>query len=380
VEHKRTTLANIAYQAQVSMATVDRVLNGRCGVKQRTKARVLNAAVEVGYLSALEGRQLAGEGVSLLAPRAPGGNEGPDVDPAKPVTLDFLLGGSANTFITMLSSQVVQQTALFPGVDARVHSIRGFNPDEFARALRGLAGRSDGVGIIAVDHPTVREAIRDLVRAGTPVLTLVSDISSVATIGYVGIDNRAAGRLAGYLLGRFVGRAEGGVALFAGALAYRGHEEREMGFRHALRERFPNLRITVHREIQDDSARAYSETRSILDTCPDLVGLYNIGGGNRGIGTALEESGRTGSIVFIGHDLSEHTRRFLLTGVMDAVIDQNPAVEAYKSIECLSAVARGLPRPSCPPLPIIPVFNENIPLDGGVPQEELLPVLPEARA
>ena len=134
-----------------------------------------------------------------------------------------------------------------------------------------------------------------------------------------------------------------------------------MGFRHALRERFANLRITVHREIQDDSARAYAEAREILETYPDLVGLYNIGGGNRGIGAALEESGRGGSVVFIGHDLSEHTRRLLLAGIMDAVIDQNPAMEAYKSIERLCAVARGQPYPPCAPLPFLPIFTENIP-------------------
>jgi LacI family transcriptional regulator len=361
VDNRRMIQADIARQARVSTATVDRVLNGRVGVKGRTKQRVLSAAVEIGYLSAAEGKRLGGAGLPIVMPQKARADERTQGDPLKPVALDFVLAGGANTFITMLSRQITQQATLFAGVEARVHSIRSFNPEELADALRKLAGHSDGVGVIGVDHPTVREAIRDLVRSGTPLLTLVSDVSSVATVGYVGIDNRAAGRLAGYLLGRFVGRAEGGVALFAGALAYRGHEEREMGFRHALRERFANLRITVHREIQDDSARAYAEAREILETYPDLVGLYNIGGGNRGIGAALEESGRGGSVVFIGHDLSEHTRRLLLAGIMDAVIDQNPAMEAYKSIERLCAVARGQPYPPCAPLPFLPIFTENIP-------------------
>ena len=363
MEHRRTTLTDVARQARVSTATVDRVLNARGGVKERTRARVIGAAVEAGYLSSAEREQVASAGAVTT----------------QPVSLDFVLPGGANTFMAMLASHLRQQAALFAAVDVRVRIVSGFGPDELASALHNLAGHSGGVGVIAVDHPTVREGIGDLVRAGTPLLTLVSDISNVATIGYVGIDNRMAGRLAGYLLGRFVGRAEGGVALFAGALAYRGHEEREMGFRHVLRERFPNLRITVHREIQEDSARAYAETCSVLETCPDLVGLYNIGAGNRGIGAALRDSGRAGTVAFIGHDLSEHTRRLLLTGTMDAVLDQNPAEEARQAIACLSAVARGLPCPPCPPLSVVPVFTENIPMTARLLEELGLSVRPERR-
>ena len=168
------------------------------------------------------------------------------------------------------------------GVEARVRSIKGFDPEALAEVLSGLEGKSQGIGVIGVDHPAVREAIRNVARSGVPVLTLVSDISNVATAGYVGIDNRTAGRLAGHLLGRFVGKRTGSVALFAGALAYRGHEEREMGFRHVLQERYPSLTIAVHREIQDDPTRAYAEAKAVLSELPDLVGLYNIGAGQSG--------------------------------------------------------------------------------------------------
>ena len=51
----------------------------------------------------------------------------------------------------------------------------------------------------------------------------------------------------------------GEVALFAGSLSYRGHEEREMGFRHILADEFPNLRIVELREVRDDLERSYRE-------------------------------------------------------------------------------------------------------------------------
>ena len=96
------------------------------------------------------------------------------------------------------------------------------------------------MGVIALDHPIVREAIRSLAEEGVKVVTLATDILHVPRVAYVGIDNRAAGRLAGYLLSRFIGaQAEAKVALFAGSLSYRGHQEREMGFRHILAEEIP---------------------------------------------------------------------------------------------------------------------------------------------
>lgn len=357
LDNRRATLTDIAARAKVSKTTVDRVLNGREGVKERTRTQVLSIAVALGYLT----EQEAGLHKAAVAVEA-SEETPPTVTAPRSATLDFVLPGGSNTFMTMLATGITR-AAQREGVEARVRSIKGFDSEALAEVLSGLAGKSEGIGVIGVDHPAVREAIRNVVRSGVPVLTLVSDISNVATVGYVGIDNRTAGRLAGHLLARFVGKQTGSVALFAGALAYRGHEEREMGFRHILQERYPNLSIAVHREIQDDPTRAYAEAKAVLSDLPDLVGLYNIGAGNRGMGQALSESGRAGDIVFVGHDLSEHTRRLLLSGVMDVAIDQNPDALARLSVQRLAAVVRGETLPALAPLPVLPVFSENIPAD-----------------
>lgn len=354
VDNGKVTITDIAAAARVSKATVDRVLNGRENVKERTRARVMAAALDLGYVTEREAVPPVTEVVATIP-----------LGQVRPVRLDFILPGGSNSFIALLENELRLAGAGEAGVEVRISSTRSFDPEALAEALAGLAGASDGVGIVGVDHPAVREAIRTLVKAGLPVMTLASDISNVATIGYVGVDNRSAGRLAGLLLGRLAARRAGPVALFAGALSYRGHEEREMGFRHILKERFPGLDIAVHREVHDDPERAHDEMRAVLADYPDLVGLYNVGAGNRGIGQALLESGRAGEVAFIGHDLSEHTRRLLLSGVMDAAIDQNPQAQARLAVSHLTAAARGATLPSPPPLAILPVFSENIPIDLG---------------
>ena len=64
---------------------------------------------------------------------------------------------------------------------------------------------------MAVDAPEVRAAIGRLIDAGIAVLTLVSDVAPSRRQRFIGIDNRAAGRVAGSLLGRFLGGRTGTV-------------------------------------------------------------------------------------------------------------------------------------------------------------------------
>lgn len=335
----RSTLIDIAREAGVSAATVDRVLNNRAGVRSRTREIVIETAQRLGYIS--DGSTPAQQTTGSL------------------VRLDFVLPMGTNTFIKMLHQQLETQGAARPDLDIRIVTIEGFNPDTLARTLHELRGQTQGVGVIALDHPTVREAIRALSASGVKVVTLASDILHVPRIAYVGIDNRQAGRLAGYVLGRFLGTAASKkVALFAGSLSYRGHEEREMGFRHILAEEFPNLQIVELREMLDDREKAFAEASALLDRHDDLAGIYNIGAGNQGIARALKQHGV--KVVFVGHEATEGNKALLLDGTLDAVIDQNPRVEAREALNILAQSVRGLEYDSHAPRLQI-VFRENIP-------------------
>jgi LacI family transcriptional regulator len=337
----RSTLVDVAREAGVSPATVDRVLNNRAGVRGRTREIVLETARRLGYIAGD-----AGAGPAL---------------PSEIFRLDFVLPVGTNTFMKMLHRELEVQGARAAELDVRMHSIEGFNPDTLAGKLHELRGETRGVGMVALDHPTVREAIRSLSANNVKVVTLATDILHVPRIAYVGIDNRQAGRLAGYLLGRFLGTSEPKkVALFAGSLSYRGHEEREMGFRHILAESFPNLTIVELREMKDDRERAYTEATALLDRHDDLAGIYNIGAGNQGIARAVRERQLEGKLVFIGHEVTEGTKELLLKRVMDAVIDQNPRVEAREALNILSQAVKGLPYEMHPPRLQV-IFKENIP-------------------
>lgn len=332
----RATLSDIATQAQVSAATVDRVLNERPNVSERTRAHVMAVARRLGYLP-------------------------PDpAHDAPPVRLSFLFPAGTNAFINDLADQATRQAALLPGVTVDIHRMQGLKPEHLAETLR--AEDADGVAVVALNHPSVRDAIRALNGRRIPVVTLASDIPGAPRLAYIGIDNGQAGRLAGQVVGRFLGGARGKVALFAGTLGYRGHQEREMGFRQILSEDFPNLDIVELRESREDRDRAQAEVLALLDRHPDLAGIYNAGGATMGVARALLSAGRANDIVFVAHEVTPDKRRLILNGTLDAVIDQNARVEIRETLAVLSHAARGQAyRAVSPRLQLI--LRENLPVE-----------------
>ncbi|VTU33957.1 LacI family DNA-binding transcriptional regulator [Variovorax sp. PBL-E5] len=303
----RARMVDIARAAKVSTATVDRVLNKRARVRDATAHRVLKAASALDYLPE----------TGLLAALAP-----------EPLRLSFLLPAGTNPFLRMLSDMVgYSQEHWAPfNVKCRAEFIESFNPHELAAALLRRGRRCDGIAMMALEHPAVREAVATLADRGVPVITLISDLADSRRVAYIGLDNRAAGRTAGYLIGRFMRARAAKVALIAGSLSYSAHEEREAGFLHVMGEMFEHLQVVGLREGHDDAEKNYRQTCALLEQHPALGGIYNIGGASDGVARALKEAGREHQVVFIGHGLTPDTRALLIDGSMDAVITQSPQI------------------------------------------------------
>jgi len=333
-------LADIAKRAGVSTATVDRVIHQRPGVKPHTATHIEAVIREM-------------ESSLVGAPR----NRGPRGQ----LKFDVILPKGVNSFFNNLEQQV-QAVSQEAGEDIvfNIQRIEGFNPSALARCIRSLVGKTDGIAIVAIEDPTVREAVNSTVDLGVPVVTLVSDLSNSRHQGYIGMDNRAAGRTAGYLMSRFV-KSEGSILMTAGSMSLRDHEEREIGFRRVLGECNARLPIIARLDDHDDYRRTYEETREILQANSDLVGIYNIGAGNRGIANALIESGRQQDIIFIGHELTSFSRQYLIDGTMDVVIDQNPRSEVEQLKKVLIELNGDRSRPVDFALgQVTVIFRENL--------------------
>ncbi len=338
---RKATIIDIAARAEVSTATVDRVLNGRPGVSAANRQRVNMAAKALGYLP----------------------TEDKVILPSRPAHLEFFIPFGRSEFMQNLASTIRDFATNLPLVaSCTIHPVDGLEPAALVKAVERTALRTSGVGLITIDHPITRNAIRELTEAGIRVITIASDVLSSPRSDYVGIDNRVAGRTAGLLMGRMAGAASGPVGLFLGSRAYHGHEERENGFRAVITEQFPRLQLLPAIETEEDNGRSFDAASRLLRRRTDVVGIYCLGAGRSGVARAVAELGRPRPFVIL-HDLTNLTRRFLAEDVIDVVIDQNARLTGEQSvIRLLGSIASTAPFLTLKYIEPRIILRENIPL------------------
>lgn len=308
-------IVDIARLAGVGTATVDRVLNERDNVSVTTRQRVLQAK------AAIE-------------------NGDTEVVRARPWRLKVLLPEDAGPSTEYLAS-CFQEVGALGNATIECVFTRKMEPSVLSRKLRACIGQGiDAVAFQALDDPRVRDAVAELASYDIPSLALLSSLENAPVAGFVGVDNRAAGRTAGFLMGRMT-KPAGKVAIFSGGQLYRSHEDREMGFRTVLRTDFPEIEVTGAFSGKDDIESNFHETGQLLDQVSDLAGIYNVGGGNEGIVRALKQAGRDRTVTLIGHNLTPKTRGYLLDGSMDAIIHQNMREAARLAVDNLVLHLKG---------------------------------------
>ena len=317
-------IKDVAREAGVSTATVDRVLHDRPGVRDATMRRVKDTIERLGFQPHAAAAELArGRRQRFCF--------------VMPKTLNLFMADIVEQ-LGAIRRQLAARRALIDVVETDV-----FDADALAGTLEAVGPRYDGLAVVALDHPRVRIAIDELVESGVVVVTLVSDIPSSRRAHYVGVNNIAAGRTAGTLIGRLLGGRAGKVAIIAGSLLLRDHAERLFGVQQVIATEYPGLTLLPALEGRDDDDDNRVLVSRLLDEHSDLAAIYNIGAGATGIGDALIEARRAQEVVFIGHDVTPQTRRFLIVGVMDAVLSQNPGREARSATRVLLALSRNEP-------------------------------------
>lgn len=340
----KPTVNDIARVAGVSLATVDRVLNERPGVRSVTIKKVQQAIDELGYVRDTAAANLARQ---------------------KTYRFVFMLPDWKGQFLASLEQGIAEIIENSPQNRTEVRTIRVPNHDhtQLAATLGELdPAEVDGLAIMAKETPLVRDAIADLRKRGIPVVSLVSDQPNSERDHFVGIDNVAAGRTAGTLLGRFTGGQQGKVVVVITNKQSRDMIERRHGFDQVVGADFPHLEPLPSIEGQEDAAHTERVTLHALRQNPDAIGVYSVGASVQGIARAIAAADLPQRPILIDHELTENSAALLRDGVIDAVITQNTGHLARSALRVLRA--------KCDKTPVIKsqesirieiVIRENLP-------------------
>nr|WP_174819855.1 LacI family DNA-binding transcriptional regulator [Ruegeria arenilitoris] len=321
---KKPTVNDIARVAGVSLATVDRVLNRRPGVRAVTVQKVQKAIDELGYVRDTAAANLARNRVYNFL---------------------FVLPDTDNEFVEAISNQIAEQSRdqFIERTRITIKRVAPFEPQDIVNILDAVDSLDvDGVAVFGPETPSVRDAVRRLKDKGVPVVALVSDLPSSERDHFVGIDNVSAGRTAGQLMGRFVHR-EGKVLVLTGSRLARDHLERRQGFDLVVAEEFPHLEVVASVEGRDDPDLIYKMMPEIFETYPDLVGIYSSAAGNAGLIQFLSENKLSKDLVIIAHELTPLSREALRLGTFDALISQDTGHIVRSAVRLLRATSDKVP-------------------------------------
>jgi len=316
----RPTAIDLARAAGVSLATVDRVLNARPGVRSATIDKVNKAIADLGYVRDSAAANLARRRVHNLL---------------------FILPETSNEFVKALEEQVGQQNAKLRHQRTTLTKTRVplFDPQAIVDTLNGLEpSHTQGVAVFGPETPSVRDAVKRARARGIAVVSLVADLPSSDRDHFVGIDNVAAGRTAGQLMGRFVKRP-GRVLIITGSRLARDHLERRKGFDATISTDFPHLSVTASVEGRDDPELVRKMLPEVIASYPDLCGIYSSAAGNPGLISFLEDTRLHNDLVVIAHELTASSRYALEKGIFDAIISQDTGHLVRSTIRLLKATA-----------------------------------------
>jgi len=309
------TIREIAKRAGVSRGTVDRVLNGRPGVKPEVREHVLAIAKELQYVPNLAAKALAynknpAEFGVILPPE------------------DILFFRDVCDGIRKAVDELKDM-----GIRVRYRHVDNRDPAESAAALRAFVEEgASGVLFAAMDERIVRESIDEAAEKGVPVVTVNSDVEQSRRVCFVGQDLHKSGVIAAGLMRRLL-PGGGKVAVVTGNMKFHAHRTRVNSFRDGAAG--SSILIAAVLECYDRYDATRGKLEQTMKEHPDLAGIYMATGDIAGCIDAVRSAGKAGQLRIVCNDLLPETERGLREGIIDFTITQNPFRQGYQSLRIL---------------------------------------------
>jgi LacI family transcriptional regulator len=311
-------IREIAAQAGLSEATVDRALHERGGVRESTVREIRQAIDDLD-------RQRSQVRLG-----------------ARTFMIDVVVQAPPRFSGAVRAALEAELPALRPAaVRSRFHLLDGPSVVEVVAVLdRVRRGRSHGVILKAPDVPEIVAAAG---RLDVPLVTLVTDLPRSPRVAYVGLDNVAAGATAAYLIRQWLADRAGDVLVVRGHGSFHGEDERERSFRAEMAGR--RLFEVVDAEDRADAVRAgIRELLSVHPTVRAIYSLYAGAGGSDAVVAAFTAEGRSYD-VFVAHDLDPSNTALLRDRKLSAVLHHDLRTDMRRACHAIMQAQGALPGP-----------------------------------
>ena len=295
--NKKFSLKEIALQSGLSLSSIDRVLHDRPNVSAPAKRRVELAIGE------LERQHEA----ALITGRR--------------FVIDVIMQAPKRFTTEVKNAFEVELPAMRPAsFGARFHIAEHLSEEDVTSLTKAIKRRGSlGVVIKLPNSELTNKLASELLRERIPVVTYVTDIQHHNRTDYIGMDNNQAGAVAAYLVGKMLPINGSKILLTLSSNLFDGEEQRALGFKRVIKERFSHIGIVTVSEGQGLERSTYQLVEKALADHADIEAVYSIGGANRSILSAFRDNARECKL-YAAHDLDKENQKLLSQGEIDFVI------------------------------------------------------------
>lgn len=226
-------------------------------------------------------------------------------------------------------------------VDAKlVGPVGGGAEKQVAEIENLLTSGVDGLGVSSTSTDALVPTIDKAVRQGVPVVTFNTDNPKAQRLTFVGQDLVKSGRSMAEQLVKYMG-PKGNILIFTVDAAAQWSKDRESGARSVL-AKYPGIKIVDFVNTTNDSQRTYAAIESAMTAHPDVNGIISLDCcSTPAAGQYLKTNGMAGKVKLVGSDALDQQNQLLKQGAIQALIDQDPYNQGYRSVEVLVGVIRG---------------------------------------
>ena len=340
-----TGIREIARLANVSIGTVDRVINNRIGVSPETKKNVLAIMLELDYQPNILARRLASKKVLKFAILIPSFSQETDFWKAP-------LKG-----IEIAESEIKQY-----GITIEKYFFDQNDKNSFIKQSENiLKSNVDGILVAPIFVEESLKFSKSCNLLKIPCVFINSDIPNESRLSYIGPDLFHSGYLAAQLINYVV--EEAGKILIINISKeinnYHHLLRKEDGFRAYFENNNKSNQIIKTDITQTDFNAVSADLTKVFATHSDIKGIFVTNSRVFSVAEFLEKSGNQ-NIALVGYDFLNASIEYLKKGTIDFLVCQQPQEQGYKGIMTLyQNLVLNIPVESTYFMPIDIITKEN---------------------
>ena len=317
----RIRIKDIAIRAGVSVGTVDRVLHNRPSVSKEARDKVEKALEEMDYQPNMYASALAYNktyNFICIMPKHESEAYWQEVEDGAMCACHYRRDFQVNV---------------------EMMYYRRFNQSTFTKVTQEcLAKKPDGVVIVPSTLDVTRTFTDKLHEENIPFIMLDSYMPDLRPLSFYGQDSFCSGYFAGRML-MLIASKEKEIMMMKqmlnGNVASKQQENRETGFRHYMRDHFPNVTITEVNLPLDVEREKYNDIlENFFTKHPDVHHCITFNSKAHIVGEFLLRSNRR-NVQIMGYDMVNKNKECVKQGSISFLIAQHGYMQGYSSIDSL---------------------------------------------